>query len=352
MEKLVARIVGFMFLLGFFCLYAESCAHWLVVKTNDVFLNMFGVESKLDEEKGEIEKGLEETVEYVNVVNKINVSVTNVNNTIKLTNVNINNIREEIQLIEKNINMYCEIKDISIVDNYAGDNKELAKIKLELEKMLAQCNALEEERKKTIRELSELQADFSNKDVDNESTRKFRDKERAKYNKKYRDLRDRYEELLDSFAKQIKENISEIEKLVKRVEGLTQRIEMLKDEIEDLKDKDKGQKPSVENNQVQCFYAVGTAEKLIESGIINKNILGKLVINKKEYNNAFYIPSTTKELKEIHLYSKEAEILSDMPSDSYQFREINSNKIIVITNPEKFWSKTKYLVVVTTNGNE
>lgn len=340
MEKLVARIVGFMVLLYLFSVYAESCAHWLVVKTNDVFLNMFGVESKLDEEKGEIEKGLEDTVEYINVVNEINVSVTNVNNTIKLTNVNINNIREEIQLIEKNINMYCEIKDISIVDNYAGDNKELAKIKLELEKMLAQCNALEEERKKTIRELSKLKAVFSN------------DEERKKYAEKYRDLRERYDKLLESYEKQIKENISEIEKLVKRVEGLTQRIEMLKDEIEDLKDKDKGQKPSVENNQVQCFYAVGTAEKLIESGIINKNILGKLVINKKEYNNAFYIPSTTKELKEIHLYSKEAEILSDMPSDSYQFREINSNKIIVLTNPEKFWSKTKYLVVVTTNGNE
>lgn len=356
MEKIVARIVGFMLLLGFFCVYAESCAHWLVVKTNNIIidvLNVFNVDNKNTTKDKAEEGSFDETIEYINIVNNINVSVTNVNNTIKLTNININNIREEIQLIENNINMYSEIKDISIVDNYASDNKELTKIKQKLEKMLSQCNALEEERKKTIKELSKLKAEISKfKDEEFSKFNDLREKENRKYNEKYEDLRKKYDKLLESYEIPIKENISEIEKLEKRVEGLTQRIEMLKDEIEDLKDKDKGQKPSLENNQVQCFYAVGTAEKLIESGIINKNILGKLVINKKEYNNVFYIPSTTKELKEIHLYSREAEILSDMPSDSYQFREINSNKIIVITNPEKFWSKTKYLVVVTTNGNE
>lgn len=339
MEKIVARIVGFMLLLGFFCVYAESCAHWLVVKTNDIFINMFDVD--INKNTNETVNNTSETVNYINVVNEINVSVTNVNNTIKLTNVNINNIREEIQLIENNINMYSDIKDISIVDKYANDNKELTKIKQKLEKMLSQCNALEEERKKTIEELSKLKANIEdNKALESE------------LNEKYRELRKKYNDLLKSYEKPIKESKNEIEKLVKRVEDLTKKIEKLKAEIEDLKDKNKVQKPNVENDNVQCFYAAGTAEKLIENGIINKNIIGKLVINKDEYNNAFYVPSTTKELKEIHLYSKEAKILSDMPSDSYQFREINSYKIVVITNPEKFWSKTKYLVIITTNENE
>ena len=66
MEKLVARIVGFMLLLGFFCVYAESCAHWLVVKTNNIIidvLNVFNVDNKNTTKDKAEEGSFDETIE-------------------------------------------------------------------------------------------------------------------------------------------------------------------------------------------------------------------------------------------------------------------------------------------------
>ena len=50
--------------------------------------------------------------------------------------------------------------------------------------------------------------------------------------------------------------------------------------------------------------------------------------------------------KSINCGNKKAEVLSSQPSDSYRFEEdANKNKTLVITNPDKFWNASRYLVI-------
>ena len=51
--------------------------------------------------------------------------------------------------------------------------------------------------------------------------------------------------------------------------------------------------------------------------------------------------------KEIKFYSKKAEILTAHPSSSYELqRDANKQYVLRITDPDLFWSTSKYLVVM------
>lgn len=94
-------------------------------------------------------------------------------------------------------------------------------------------------------------------------------------------------------------------------------------------------------------YAIGPKEKLLRDGIISEGLFGRLSVKESGYNSSLYIPGKASDLTHIELHAKKAEILSDMPSDSYELHDVNSYLILVVTDEKKFWSKTDYLVVVT-----
>jgi hypothetical protein len=51
-------------------------------------------------------------------------------------------------------------------------------------------------------------------------------------------------------------------------------------------------------------------------------------------------------MKELKLYSKSAELLTAHPAGSYTLvRDNNKQYILKITNPDTFWSTSKYLVI-------
>jgi P pilus assembly chaperone PapD len=51
--------------------------------------------------------------------------------------------------------------------------------------------------------------------------------------------------------------------------------------------------------------------------------------------------------KEIKLYSRDAELLTAHPASSYTLqRDANKQYVLRITNPEQFWSTSKYLVIL------
>ena len=50
--------------------------------------------------------------------------------------------------------------------------------------------------------------------------------------------------------------------------------------------------------------------------------------------------------KEIKLYSKSAQLLTAHPSNSYNLsKDVNGQYVLRITDPDTFWSTSKYLVV-------
>lgn len=91
-----------------------------------------------------------------------------------------------------------------------------------------------------------------------------------------------------------------------------------------------------------AWFVFGTkselkAQKILQSGDVLKS---------KDFNKDYFTQIDIRTTKEIRLYSKRAELLTTHPSGSYEFIEDDKEQLTLkITNPEDFWSISKYLVI-------
>jgi chromosome segregation ATPase len=105
-----------------------------------------------------------------------------------------------------------------------------------------------------------------------------------------------------------------------------------------------------------AYYAVGTYKALRDQNIVEKEG-GFLGINReKSLANGLerqkFQEIDIREVHEIPVDSRHCEIITDQDPSSYAL-EYDGNKVskIKITNPAKFWGKSKYLVVVVRESN-
>jgi predicted nuclease with TOPRIM domain len=101
-----------------------------------------------------------------------------------------------------------------------------------------------------------------------------------------------------------------------------------------------------------AYYAVGTYKELKEKKVLNKEGgflgLGKEEVLKKDFNTEYFTMIDITKTTNIVIGNKKAKLLTTHPSDSYKMNQ-NDKKVftdITITNPEKFWKVSKYMVIV------
>ena len=91
-----------------------------------------------------------------------------------------------------------------------------------------------------------------------------------------------------------------------------------------------------------AWYVFGTKKELKEQRILAD---GKLM--QSNFNKNYFTKIDIRVDKEIKLYTKSAKILTVHPADSYKLSQDASNQYVLrITNPDLFWSTSKYLVVL------
>ena len=90
------------------------------------------------------------------------------------------------------------------------------------------------------------------------------------------------------------------------------------------------------------YYVGATKKELKANGILTS----KYILRQEVPANAF-TQADKRELSEIVFAAKKAVVLSAHPTESYTIAVKDNQLVLQITNPELFWSVTKYLVVVT-----
>ena len=194
-------------------------------------------------------------------------------------------------------------------------------------------------------------------------------------------------ENLQFIANRMKQNRDLIAKLQKQLDGSSLQGAQLKKTIENLT-----QKLEEKNKQLQALREELDAKDIhiaeLDESVNNLNTNVKNLKSEsqqksqtinaqdKQLNTAWYVFGTKKELKgqriledgkvmngsfnknyftkidirnttEIKLYSKSAKLLTAHPSSSYSLvRDANKQYTLRITNPQIFWSTSKYLVVL------
>ena len=180
-------------------------------------------------------------------------------------------------------------------------------------------------------------------------------------------------ELINKLKQQVREGSFKSEQLKKIVEGLTQQMEekdrqltALREEL-DRKDihiaeldeqvadlntnvnnltEETTQKTQTINTQDKqlntAWFVFGTKKELKEQKILDD---GEVL--RSSFNKEYFTKIDIRIDKEIKLYSKSAQMLTDHPSSSYTLqRDANKQYILRITDPQLFWSTSKYLVIL------
>ncbi len=189
--------------------------------------------------------------------------------------------------------------------------------------------ALQDRREK----LAELENKLANSNQNNNTLRKTITSLRAQIDSQTAEIAS----LRDNLG-QAKERIGQLDAVV---DSLNTTVSSVTDE------RNIAQEESVNlaNELNTCYYAIGSKAELKDRHIIETGFLRKTKLLKGDFDQTFFTTADKRTLSRIALHSKKAEIMTNQPEGSYVIDDDNGQKIIVITNPDAFWSLSNYLVI-------
>ena len=124
-----------------------------------------------------------------------------------------------------------------------------------------------------------------------------------------------------------------------------EQIGQLSDSVTNLSHENAAQQQTISSQDADlhaAWYVFGTKNELKEQRIITKDG----VLRTSDFNRGYFTKIDIRIDKEIALYSKNAQVLTSHPAGSYTLAKNSEGKyVLTITDPNTFWSTSKYLVV-------
>ncbi len=163
---------------------------------------------------------------------------------------------------------------------------------------------------------------------------------------------DQLRRTLDNLTQQLDEKDNQLRQLQAELEAkdvqigeLSQQVNTLSSNVSDLKEESTQKSQTITSQDKQlntAWFVYGTKKELKEQRIIED---GKVL--RSNFNRDYFTKIDIRIDKEIRLYSRSAKILTAHPQSSYTLlQDANKQYILRITNPQQFWSTSKYLVVL------
>ena len=163
---------------------------------------------------------------------------------------------------------------------------------------------------------------------------------------------DQLRRTLESLAEQMDEKDAQLRALQAelvakniQIDELTEQVSDLSSNVSNLKEEssEKSQTISVQDKQLNsAWFVFGTKKELKEQRIIED---GEVL--RSNFNQDYFTKIDIRLDKEIKLYSRSAKLLTAHPAGSYKLeQDANKQYVLRIENPSKFWSTSRYLVIL------
>ena len=151
-------------------------------------------------------------------------------------------------------------------------------------------------------------------------------------------------EQMETKDKQITELVEQLELKNIHIGELKYAINSLKEDAQSLQDENEAQSKTINAQDKQlntAWFAFGTKDELKKQRILES---GKVL--QSNFNKEYFTKIDIRVDKEIKLYSKSAKLLTTHPASAYTLQQdANKQYVLRITDPQAFWSTSKYLVV-------
>jgi uncharacterized coiled-coil protein SlyX len=255
-----------------------------------------------------------------------------------------NPVEDSLKNINQNLSGQVVAKDSAIFGfirsfNEIQENLDVIKDKEKLLTTSSQTGELDQNQKDKI--IGDIQAIYDLM-VKNKQKLSSVNKKLKKANLKISE----FEKMIERMNNQITEKDAEISELKGQLEKMNVELSEVTLNYEAAQEM-LGEKTSKLN---KGFYAFGTSKELIKQGVLTKGGgfigMGKAEKMKADFNKNYFTQIDVSETTSITLACKKAKLLTVHPSGSFKF-DGPEGKIekLTITNPEEFWSASKYLVI-------
>ena len=163
---------------------------------------------------------------------------------------------------------------------------------------------------------------------------------------------DQLRRTLETLTQQMEEKDAQLKALQAELQAKNIQIEELSEHVSDLstnvsnlkeESSEKSQTISQQDKQLNtAWFVFGTKKELKEQHIVED---GEVL--RSNFNQDYFTKIDIRVDKEIKLYSRSAKLLTDHPASSYKLeQDANKQYVLRIENPSKFWSTSKYLVIM------
>lgn len=150
------------------------------------------------------------------------------------------------------------------------------------------------------------------------------------------------ENQIKTLKKEINENKKSINILKSNIEDLSSELSLVSEQNKSL------EKAVIEQTQIinEGYILIGDKKSLQQMGVMTKgSVFEKSKLDANNVNLSQCQAVDISKATQIPLNSKKPKILTANPSDSYKIEDSGDVKILIITNPNKFWSLSNLLVI-------
>lgn len=128
-----------------------------------------------------------------------------------------------------------------------------------------------------------------------------------------------------------------------------QTIHTIKEELAEKVEEDKVQDALIiEQDKAlnRVYFAIGSTKELRDQKILTSGgLFASDKVLTEDFNKDYFISSDRRMLIDLPLYVKRAKIKTSHPKDSYRLDKENGLLVLHITDINRFWLKSKYLVI-------
>lgn len=160
---------------------------------------------------------------------------------------------------------------------------------------------------------------------------------------------------IDAMGRQIDRQNTEMDSMRARLTRANETIGSLNRTVDSLNTavtEVSGQKTAAEteatglkNELNTCYYVAATKAELKTHNILETGFLRKTRLMKGDFDKTFFTTADKRCLRQIALPSQKASVLTNHPASSYRIVDVENQKTLTITDPERFWSLGNYLVI-------
>lgn len=164
------------------------------------------------------------------------------------------------------------------------------------------------------------------------------------------------EKTIATLSDQLNQKNMELEYLNAQLNSLNAQVVQLESNVSILNAENNQQSKVIENETAalrSAYYVIGNSKELRDANIIDREGgllgIGKTSKLRADFDNTMFTHIDYTQSTTIGVNSK-MKIITSHPTDSYSLVREGKDKDVVtnisISNPEKFWSASKYLVVI------